>query len=120
MSEWKQQSTERRDFRHMHDEPEVPRWRKKRKHVDKARCKHEYSEWSERAWKYPERPIIRTQSRNDGYTSQSSTTFEYENRSCKSCGKRQSRHRQITKFKHFHWDKVFFENEYVTDWKTRW
>ena len=105
----------------MHDEPEVPRWRKKAKrHVDKARCKHEYSEWAGRDWKYPERPTIRTKTRNDGYTTVSSTQFEYENRYCKKCGKRQSRHRQITKFKHLHWDKVFFENEYVTEWKSRW
>jgi hypothetical protein len=111
----------RRDFRQSHDEPEVPRWRKKAKrHVDKSRCKHEYSDWAPRNWKYPQPPILRTKSRSDGYKTESRTYFDYEYRACRLCGKHQSRHRQVTKFKHFHWDKMFFENEYTTEWKTRW
>jgi hypothetical protein len=117
-SDYNYSSIIRRDFRQSHDEPEVPRWRKKRKHVDKARCKHEYTEWTSSS--FPQTPRVRTNLRSDGYKSVSSTTTEYQYHVCKRCHKRQARWRNTTKYQHFHWEKLFFEKEYVTEWKTRW
>jgi hypothetical protein len=40
-SEWKQSGIDRRDFRHMKSEPEIPKHKKKSKKVDHSKCEHD-------------------------------------------------------------------------------
>jgi hypothetical protein len=85
-SDWKQDSIDRRDFRHVHGDPEVPKWRKKSKKVNRAHCEHTFTEWEERfswGWKSPE--VVEFEDRTE-YTS---VGWGYKNRRCTKCNKRE-------------------------------
>ena len=45
MSEWKESGIKRRDFRHTHGEPEIPRHRKKAKRKVYCKGEHQWCEW---------------------------------------------------------------------------
>jgi hypothetical protein len=52
MGDWKQRSLDRRDFRHIHGEPEEMPHKKKRPKINKAHCLHEFSKWGEKRSSY--------------------------------------------------------------------
>lgn len=85
-SDWNQSSIDRRDFRHTHGDPEVPRHRKKSKKVNRAHCEHAFTEWEERfSWGWRQPVVTEYQDR----TEYRSTGFGWANRHCTKCRKRE-------------------------------
>lgn len=83
MSDWKQSSLDRRDFRHTHAGPEELPYKKKRPKINKAHCQHEFTDWDEKRSSYGPRKVGPP---TDVHWIV--TTYINKNRHCKKCRKR--------------------------------